>query len=98
MRPALVAVNAGILVAVVVATVLMIRDASHESVASGAVPAAKGDRFDGARAWSWVKRQVAYGQRPAGSPQLRRLARVLRTQLPHGHFDALRSPGMRNVV
>ncbi len=98
MRRILVLANAGILVAVVVATVLMIRDAGHESVASSAVPAAKVDRFDGARAWSWVKRQIAYGQRPAGSPQLRRLARVLRAKLPHGHFEALPSPGMRNVV
>jgi Peptidase family M28 len=98
MRPALVALNAGILVAVVVATVLMIRDASHESVASGAVPAAKVDRFEGARAWSWVKRQIAYGQRPAGSPQLRRLAKVLRSELPRGRFEPLPTPGMRNVV
>src|ERR1700759_1535050 len=93
MRRILVLANAGILIAVVVATVLMIRDAGHESVASGAVPAAKVDRFDGARAWSWVKRQIAYGQRPAGSPQLRRLARVLRAQVPHGHLHAPRRPG-----
>ena len=29
------------------------------------------DRFNADRAWSTVERQLAYGQRPAGSPQLR---------------------------
>jgi glutaminyl-peptide cyclotransferase len=68
------------------------------SAAGGPVPRASADRFDAARAWALVKRQVGYGQRPAGSPQLRRLARVLRDRLPHGHFEPIHSPGMRNVV
>jgi Iap family predicted aminopeptidase len=44
-------------------------------------------------------RQVAAGQRPAGSPQLRRVARLLRDRLPHGRFEPLPGePGLRNVV
>jgi glutaminyl-peptide cyclotransferase len=57
------------------------------------------DRFDVERAWQLVERQVAYGQRPAGSPQLRRLARRLRPLLPDGRFEPLAGePGLRNVV
>jgi glutaminyl-peptide cyclotransferase len=57
------------------------------------------DRFDVDRAWRLVERQVAYGQRPAGSPQLRRLAARLRPLLPNGRFEPVPgSPGLRNVV
>jgi glutaminyl-peptide cyclotransferase len=98
MRRVLVLVNAGVLVAIAVAAVLIVRRSDRDGVASGAVPAAKVNRFDGDRAWAWVERQIAYGQRPAGTPQLRRLARVLRAKLPRGRFEPLPSPGMRNVV
>jgi glutaminyl-peptide cyclotransferase len=40
---------------------------------------------------------VAVGQRPAGSPQLRRLARKLRPMLPHGRFEPV-GHGLRNIV
>jgi glutaminyl-peptide cyclotransferase len=57
------------------------------------------DRFDANRAWHLVERQLAYGQRPAGSPQLRRLADELRPLLPNGRFERLPGqPGLRNVV
>ncbi|HEX8066652.1 MAG TPA: M28 family metallopeptidase [Thermoleophilaceae bacterium] len=57
------------------------------------------DRFDSGRAWSLVKQQLAYGQRPAGSPQLRRLAAKLRPQLPRGRFEQVPGErGLRNVV
>jgi glutaminyl-peptide cyclotransferase len=57
------------------------------------------DRFDANRTWRILERQVAYGQRPAGSSQLRRLARSLRRLLPNGRFEPLASePGLRNVV
>jgi len=57
------------------------------------------DRFDAARAYRLVKLQVGYGQRPAGSPQLRRLAERLRIRLPHGRFERIPGrPGLRNVV
>ena len=42
--------------------------------------------------------QVDAGQRTAGSPQLRRLARQLRPLLPHGRFEPLPGRGLRNVV
>lgn len=46
-----------------------------------------------------IRLQVRYGQRPAGSPQLRRLAERLRTELPRGRFEAIPGePGLRNVV
>src|SRR3954451_753 len=60
------------------------------------------NRFDGARAMALVKRQVAVGQRPAGSPQLRRLAEQLRPMLPDGMFEPFASTGpqqgLRNIV
>jgi peptidase M28-like protein len=57
------------------------------------------DRFDANRAWRLVELQLASGQRPAGSPQLRTLATELRRLLPAGHFEALPGePGLRNVV
>jgi glutaminyl-peptide cyclotransferase len=64
-----------------------------------AVPKATADRFDAAHALTLIRAQLAYGQRPAGSPALRRLAEVLRRRLPSGHFEAVRGhPGLRNVV
>jgi Zn-dependent M28 family amino/carboxypeptidase len=51
---------------------------------------------------SLVNRQVVVGQRPAGSPQLRRLATELRPLLPHGRFEPFPSSGsqqgLRNIV
>ena len=46
-----------------------------------------------------MRAQVALGQRPAGSRQLRRLAERLRALLPDGRFEAVPGePGLRNVV
>jgi glutaminyl-peptide cyclotransferase len=57
------------------------------------------NRFDSERAWRLVRQQVEVGQRPAGSPQLRRLAARLRPLLPGGRFEAVPGePGLRNVV
>ncbi len=59
----------------------------------------KVDRFGAERAWRLVRRQLAFGQRPAGSPQLRRLADQLRPLLPNGRFEPIPGePGLRNVV
>lgn len=56
-------------------------------------------RFDADRAWRSVERQVSFGQRPAGSPQLRKLATELRPLLPDGRFEPIPGePGLRNVV
>jgi glutaminyl-peptide cyclotransferase len=64
-----------------------------------AVPKATVDRFDAPRAFALIRRQLAYGQRPAGSQALRRLAEVLRRQLPGGRFEPVRGHrGLRNVV
>jgi glutaminyl-peptide cyclotransferase len=64
-----------------------------------AVPRARVDRFDAQRAFALIRRQLGYGQRPAGSPQLRRLSEVLRRELPEGRFEPVPGhPGLRNVV
>ncbi|MFL5884360.1 MAG: M28 family metallopeptidase [Thermoleophilaceae bacterium] len=55
------------------------------------------DHFDAGAAYTWVKRQLAYGPRPAGSPQLYRLAAKLKAALPHGRYEAV-PRGLRNVV
>lgn len=57
------------------------------------------DRFSADRTWALVRRQVAVGQRPAASPQLRRLAQRLRPLLPNGRFEPVPGePGLRNIV
>jgi glutaminyl-peptide cyclotransferase len=64
-----------------------------------AVPQATADRFDAPRAFALIRRELSYGQRPAGSSQLRRLAEVLRRELPNGRFEPVPGhPGLRNVV
>jgi glutaminyl-peptide cyclotransferase len=65
------------------------------SSAAGGVPVA--NHFDARAAYSWVKRQLAYGPRPAGSPQLRKLAAQLRDAMPDGRYEAV-PHGLRNVV
>ena len=72
----------------------------HAATTSGAaVPHATANNFDAPRAWALIKRQLSYGQRPAGSPQLRRLAVVLRGQLPNGRFEPVPGhPRLRNIV
>jgi hypothetical protein len=58
---------------------------------------AAADRFDHERALASVDEQVAVGQRPAGSPQLRELAEQLRSQLPNGELEPF-GDGLQNVV
>jgi glutaminyl-peptide cyclotransferase len=55
------------------------------------------DRFDERSAWAFLKRQVALGPRPAGSPTSRELAEILRRSIPNGRFQAVPG-GLRNVV
>ena len=70
---------------------------SHDASANGRE--LKVNRFDSDAAWRLVKQQVAVGQRPAGSPRLRRLAGRLRRMLPEGRFEPVPGePGLRNVV
>jgi Peptidase family M28 len=68
------------------------------------------NRFDGSRAMSLLQAQVAVGQRPAGSPQLRNLAVTLRDMMASEpgspikdvHFEPFPSirpqQGLRNIV
>jgi hypothetical protein len=69
---------------------------------AGTVPRATVNRFDAARALATAQMQVAAGQRPAGSPTLRRVAEKLRAALPNGRFEDV--PGtdpshpLRNIV
>jgi glutaminyl-peptide cyclotransferase len=63
------------------------------------VPKPSADRFDAPRAFALIRRELSYGQRPAGSAPLRRLAEVLRRELPNGRFEPVTGhPGLRNVV
>ena len=73
--------------------------ADHAPAAAPAVPKPTTDKFDAARAFALIRRELSYGQRPAGSVQLRRLAEVLRRALPKGRFEPVAGyPGLRNVV
>lgn len=65
--------------------------------ASGPVPRAEVDRFDGAAAFRGLRYQVALGPRPAGSVASRTLARRIRSTLPNGRFQPVPG-GLRNVV
>ena len=55
------------------------------------------DRFDSAAAFDLITEQVAVGQRPAGSPQLEKLAERLRGELPNGKLEPVPG-GLQNVV
>lgn len=82
-----------LLLTLVLATVALV------GCGDGSSDASRTARFDADRAWRLIELQVARGQRPAGSPQLRSLARELRQLLPAGRFEAI--PGehrLRNIV
>ena len=85
---------------IVVALVLALTGGGgDEHPGAATVASTRVDRFDSARAWEALKYQVALGPRPAGSPQLAKLAAYLRARLPRGHFEAVPGhPGLRNVV
>jgi glutaminyl-peptide cyclotransferase len=93
------AIGAGLIV-VAVNGFPLIGGGDHPAAARGdAVPRATKDNFGAQRAWALIERQLSYGQRPAGSPQLRRLADVLRRQLPNGRLEPVPGhPGLRNIV
>jgi glutaminyl-peptide cyclotransferase len=60
-------------------------------------PDAHVDRFDERAAWTFLRRQIALGPRPAGSGASRRLAAILRMSVPRGRYQAVPA-GLRNVV
>lgn len=73
---------------------------SGDGEADGAPPAtatAVVDRFDGAAAFRLLRRQVELGPRPAGSPESRRLARLLKRIVPRGRYQEVPG-GLRNVI
>ena len=55
------------------------------------------NRFDGAAAFRLLRRQVELGPRPAGSPESRRLARLLKRIVPRGRYQEVPG-GLRNVI
>ena len=72
---------------------------TSSSDSAGPVPTARAGHFDARAAYRLAALQVRYGQRPAGSPQLRRMADALRPKLPGGRFEAIPGePKLRNVV
>lgn len=89
---------------IVVALVLALAGGSGEETQQprsepAAATATRADRFDSARAWKHLTYQVSLGPRPAGSPQLAKLAAYLRARLPRGRYEAVPGhPGLRNVV
>ena len=62
-----------------------------------AAAALKVNRFDGAAAFRLLRRQVELGPRPAGSPESRRLARLLKRIIPRGRYQEVPG-GLRNVI
>jgi glutaminyl-peptide cyclotransferase len=88
--------------AVIVAAALILcacGSSSPSPSALSASPAPPPSRFDERRAWELVKLQVAAGQRPAGSRQLRRVAVRLRARMPGARFAPIPGqPGLRNIV
>lgn len=72
------------------------------AVAASTLSPATVNRFDAPRAYRLTALQVAAGQRPAGSPQLVKLARTLKRDLPSARFESLPDsrPGkrLRNIV
>ncbi len=93
-----VQVALGITLVALVATDNLPFTGDGEADGSPARPAAVHvDRFDGAKAFSLLRRQVELGPRPAGSPESRSLARLLRRIVPRGRFQEVPG-GLRNVI
>jgi Peptidase family M28 len=93
-----VQVALGITLVALVATDNLPFTGDHEADGSPTRPAAVHvDRFDGAAAFRLLRRQVELGPRPAGSPESRRLARLLRRIVPGGRYQEVPG-GLRNVV
>jgi hypothetical protein len=93
-----VQVALGITLVALVATDNLPFTGDHE--ADGETPHAASvhvDRFNGAAAFRLLRRQVELGPRPAGSPESRRLARLLKRIVPRGEYQEV-SGGLRNVV
>ena len=98
-RPVILGAPVTVLLAALLATALLVACGGADG-ADGAPRTrqpVKVDRFDGERAFRWLKLQVDMGPRPAGSPASRRLAARLRRALPGGRYQSVPG-GLRNVV
>lgn len=96
---ALAAVNLGVGLALV-ALILRLSGApagTPPRAADAVATVSRVDAFDARRAWSHLKWQAALGERPAGSPAARRLARWARARLPRGRYEPVPG-GLINVV
>jgi glutaminyl-peptide cyclotransferase len=81
-------------------------DSDNSQPAASATPApaatasgpakTKVDRFDSGRAFAELRRQVAMGERPAGSPESRALAARIKRSIPNGRYESVPG-GLRNV-
>jgi Peptidase family M28 len=88
----------GITLVALVATDNLPFTGDGEADGSPARPAAvHADRFDGEAAFRLLRRQVDLGPRPAGSPESRRLARLLKRIVPRGRYQEVPG-GLRNVI
>jgi glutaminyl-peptide cyclotransferase len=98
MRPLFVVLGAQLVVALVFVA-LVVTDSLPFTGGGGdgeAAPA-KVNRFDGPAAFKLLELQLAYGPRPAGSQQSRKLAARLRALMPNARFQKVPG-GLRNVV
>jgi glutaminyl-peptide cyclotransferase len=66
-------------------------------VSAASAPRLNVDHFDEQAAFAFLKRQVALGPRPAGSPASRRLAAILKKSIPRGRYQSVPG-GLRNVI
>lgn len=95
---ATVAIGAGFVVLAATDSIPFVGEADDSGAeVSGPDGAAAVDRFDSAAAFEFLERQVELGPRPAGSEASRRLAEILRDELPDGRFQAVPG-GLRNVI
>jgi hypothetical protein len=58
---------------------------------------ARVNRFDERAAWTFLRRQVELGPRPAGSAASGQLAEILRASIPRGRYQTVPG-GLRNVI
>lgn len=70
---------------------------TETAVATTAAAEPTTDRFDEDRAWSQLEYQVNLGPRPAGSPELKKLAAYIKKRIPRGKYESVPG-GLTNVV
>jgi hypothetical protein len=100
MRPLFVVLGVQLVVGVVFLVLVATGSLPFTSADNGPAPAvarARQHLFNGPAAFRLLKLQLSYGERPAGSPASRRLAKKLRSLMPRGAYQAVPN-GLRNVV